>query len=161
MPRGKPFQPGNKLGRGRPKGSRNKRNRLARALLEEHGEALVRKAMLEALRGDVPLLRSLLGFLLPRWREAPIKTGPLPTATANDVRTSVDRIFEKVSTGELSLPEARHLAGLFATRHAVLMQSQYEARLEALESILAPELDEVNPEVSDQAGSDAAKGKPR
>lgn len=143
MPRGRPFEPGNQFGRGRPRGSRNKRNRATRQLLDEHGESLVRKALLEALKGDVPLLRTLLSFLLPRWREAPVKTGPLPAGTAGEVRASLDRIFQKVSNGELSLQQARAWAGLLVTREDVLVQNQYESRLEALEHLLAQELNEA------------------
>jgi len=159
MPRGRPFQPGNQFGRGRPRGSRNKRSRLARQLLDEHGEALVRKAMVEALKGDVPLLRTLLGFLLPRWKEAPVQTGPLPTGTAGDVRASLECIFQQVSTGELSLQKARILTGLLATRQDVLLANQYEDRLEALEQLLARDLSEVSQEQGNQLGS--RKANPR
>ena len=44
MKRGRPFEPGNHFGRGRPKGSRNKRSLVANELLIEHGEAIVRKS---------------------------------------------------------------------------------------------------------------------
>jgi hypothetical protein len=31
----------------------------------------------EAMKGDAPLLRALLGHILPRRKDAPVKTGPL------------------------------------------------------------------------------------
>lgn len=56
-PRGRPFQPSNKYGRGRPKGSRNKATRAAQRLLEEHSEPLVRRCIIEAMKGNMPALR--------------------------------------------------------------------------------------------------------
>jgi hypothetical protein len=50
--RGRPFEVGNKLGRGRPRGSRNKRTLAVQELLNGHTEGLVRKALVMALQGD-------------------------------------------------------------------------------------------------------------
>jgi hypothetical protein len=145
MPTGRPFEPGNKYGQGRPPGSRNKRSQVARELLEEYSEPLVRKAMVEALKGDGPLLRALLAFLLPRWSQAPVKTDPLPTRNAQDVRESMDRIFQKMSNGELSLREGHMLARMLGTRQSVLQQTEDEGRLDALEDALAEDLAKEEP----------------
>ena len=60
MRRGRPFEPGNKFGRGRPRGSRNKTTRILEELLDEHAPALLRKTLVMALQGQVPLLRKLM-----------------------------------------------------------------------------------------------------
>jgi len=65
MPRGRPFQSGNNLGRGRPKGSRNRKTLLAEELLDSHAEAVVSQA-LAPRKGDAQVLRILLGHILPR-----------------------------------------------------------------------------------------------
>jgi hypothetical protein len=41
--RGRPFQPGNSFGRGRPAGSRNKATIALQAMLEQHGEHILKK----------------------------------------------------------------------------------------------------------------------
>jgi len=51
--RGRPFEPGNKLGRGRPRGSRNKTTLVAGELLHSYALALMRKAIALALQGDI------------------------------------------------------------------------------------------------------------
>lgn len=71
MKRSRPFEPGNHFGRGRPKGSRNKRSLLAKQLLDEHGEAIVRKALVIALQGDPAMWRTLLSFILARPKDLP------------------------------------------------------------------------------------------
>ena len=139
MPTGRPFKPGNKFGRGRPPGSKNKRS-VHLELLDQYGEPLLKKAISEAFKGDIPLLRTFLSYLLPRFKDAPGKPGRLAARTADDVRASMDEILRKVSTEEISLQEARAYAGIIATRQAVLQQTQYEGRLDALEEMLEEDL---------------------
>jgi len=86
LKRGRPFEPGNKLGRGRPPGSRNKRTLLGQALLEEFGEAVIRRALSLALQGDSPMIRALLPYLLTRPTDPPPKTGPLASQKSGKVR---------------------------------------------------------------------------
>lgn len=138
--RGHPFQPGNQFGRGRPPGSRNKRSRQAQQLLQEYGEPLVRKAMAQALKGDAPLLRCFLSYLLPRWKDAPVKMGPLPARTVADVAESLEGIFHKVGSGELSPQDGRVLTHLLATKVSVLFKTEVEDRLRALEKTMEQEL---------------------
>ena len=76
---GRPFQPGNRFGRGRP---RNKRSLLAQELLESHAEAVMRQGLVLALKGDAPLVKYLLGLFYPRRKDSPPKTGPLPLGNA-------------------------------------------------------------------------------
>ena len=67
-PRGRPFAKGNA---GRKPGSKNRITVVAGALLDGATEDLVRKAVEIAKAGDVPMLKFLLGRILPR--ERPIK----------------------------------------------------------------------------------------
>jgi hypothetical protein len=65
--RGRPFEPGNKFGRGRPRGSRNKTSAAVQELLNSHAEAIVRKAILLALKdgGQPTMIRALLDRIVP------------------------------------------------------------------------------------------------
>jgi hypothetical protein len=63
--RGRPFVRGNSS---RKPGSRNRVTVIASGLVEGDSEALVRKAVELAKAGDVPMLRFLLGRILPRDR---------------------------------------------------------------------------------------------
>ena len=63
--RGRPFANGNS---GRKLGSRNHATVVASALLEGEAQELLRKAVELAKRGDRPMLKFLLGRILPRER---------------------------------------------------------------------------------------------
>jgi hypothetical protein len=65
--RGKPFEAGNKFGKGRPRGSRNKRTELME-LMEDHGEALIRQCQVMALKGNPTALRLCMERLMPPCR---------------------------------------------------------------------------------------------
>ena len=90
MKRGRPFEPGNKFGRGRPRGSRNKKTLMAQQLLDEHAESILRKAMVKGLQGDSPMLQALLSYILPRPKDTPFKTELLRTATAKELSQSYE-----------------------------------------------------------------------
>lgn len=59
MKRGRPFEPGNKFGRGRPKGSPNKKKPLAQKILDENAPAIMALAINTA-REDDKMLRTLI-----------------------------------------------------------------------------------------------------
>ena len=136
--KGRPFEPGNKLGRGRPRGSRNKKTLQAQELLDTHAEALLRKAVLEALKGDNPLMRTLLHHVLPRRREVPPKTGPLPIGTAEELAKSSQAIIEGVVAGKISVQDAGQLFQMVETRRRVIETQEADARLRAIEQRIAP-----------------------
>jgi hypothetical protein len=62
--RGKPFVVRNKLAKGRPRGSKNRKTRFLESF-QIHGGAIIDKCKLLALNGNVPLLRSCLERLVP------------------------------------------------------------------------------------------------
>jgi hypothetical protein len=71
--RGRPFPPGNKLGRGRPKGSRNKAKSPAQDLLDEYTPHLMRKWIALALNGDASAMRMCVARISPAHQDAFIR----------------------------------------------------------------------------------------
>jgi hypothetical protein len=134
MKKGRPFEPGNKFGCGRPRGSRNKKSLAAQQLLDSHAESVVRKALVEAMKGDAPLLRTLLGHILPRRRDAPVKTGPLPVHTAEELAQSSEAVFERLVCGQITVQEAHELSALLEGRRRIMETQDFEARLRTLEA---------------------------
>jgi hypothetical protein len=72
LPRGRPFPPGNPGGPGRPKGSRNKTAR-AQQLLEQCSEAIIRKCIVDALKGDPTSKRPCLERIMPVRRDVLVR----------------------------------------------------------------------------------------
>jgi hypothetical protein len=131
--RGRPFAAGNQFGRGRPRGSRNKKTPLAQQLLNEHAEPLVRKALLEALKGDKTLMRTLLSYILPRQRDLPPKMGPLAMGTAEELAQSSAAILTEVRAGKITVHDAREMFQLFETQRRLIETQEFDARLRAAE----------------------------
>jgi hypothetical protein len=132
--RGRPFQPGNQQGRGRPRGSRNKTTVLAQQLLQSHCEPIVRKALVMALNGDQAAMRLVMERLVPVQREAPIKIGRLPSGTAIEVSKSVQTVIDRAASGRITLGEAERLGALLEVRRRTIQTEELESRLGALES---------------------------
>jgi hypothetical protein len=135
MKRGRPFESGNKLSRGRPRGSRNKRNARGQQLLDEHQEAIIRKCLVQALKGDIPLLRTFLPYILRRPDDLPVQTGPLRIGNAEELSKTSEKILMKAASGKISLGEAQAVSALLETRRRILETQELETRLRALEQL--------------------------
>lgn len=107
--RGRPFPPRNG---GRPKGSKNRDTLFSAALLEGDREALLRKGLELAKRGNERLLIFFLSRLLPRDR---LISFDLPEIiSASDARKALQSILRAVATGVISSAEGAVLAALIA-----------------------------------------------
>jgi hypothetical protein len=104
-------------------------------LLEEHGEAIVHKALVLALQGDAPLLRTFLTYLLRRPEDRPVETGPLQIGTAEELSKTLENVLIKVASGKLNLGQAQGVATLLEGRRRVLETEGLEMRLRALEKL--------------------------
>ena len=131
--RGKPFQPGNSFGRGRPKASQNKGTLLAQQLLEEHAEPLMRKCLLEALKGDRNALRLCVERILPPCRDRCIQLPRLPIGTAADLDISNQRVVHAVTDGKITPSEGETVVNILEDRRRILETRDLDSRLKALE----------------------------
>src|ERR1019366_2278091 len=118
--RGRPFEPGNQFGRGRPKGSRNKRSLIVKQLLDQHSEAIIHKSLVMALQGDIPLLRTLLSYILPRPKDLPCKIGPLPMVTMEELSQTFDATLKRVASGQITPGQAGEIFDWIEARRRVI-----------------------------------------
>jgi len=138
--KGRPFEPGNKFGRGRPPGSRNKRGLSAQQLLDSHGDAVVRTALMVGLKGDASMLRTLLGHILPRRKDLPVKTGPLPMGTAEELVQASEIVLKKVASGEITAGAAREIFDMIEARRQLIETRDFDCRLRAIEQRVQAQL---------------------
>jgi hypothetical protein len=130
--RGKPFEPGNKLGKGRKPGSKNKRTELQN-LLEDRGEPIVQQCMLMAMQKDPTAMRLCMERLIPVAR-APASIFQLPKMeTAADLRKVVPSVLKQMSQGLLSAPEGESIGRLVDVQGHRIEAFEFDKRLRALE----------------------------
>src|SRR5947207_15081592 len=98
---GRPFQPGNKYGRGRPPRSRNKvanaAQEAAQAVLDSHAEPLMKKGVLLALQGNAVLLRLFAQLLTPVPRERILKFRLPAIKTMTDLGVASEKVMRGVT----------------------------------------------------------------
>jgi hypothetical protein len=128
-PRGRPFANGNS---GRKPGSKNRTTVVAAALLDGEAEELVRKGVELAKAGDGPMLKFLLGRILPR--ERTIKLDLPPMNFADDAVAALGIIVGAMAEGKISPSEGAALATLFDAYARAIDMADVVKRLDALES---------------------------
>ena len=140
MARGRPFEAGNKFGRGRPRGSRNKTTVMAQELLNDHAEAVVRKVLMMGLRdSDMSALKLCMDRVVPVLREPLVKLGNLPTATAAEVSKSTQKVLQSFAAGKVPIGQALAVSDLLEKRRRVIETEGLDERLRKLEVNNEPE----------------------
>lgn len=131
--KGRPFGPGNKMGKGRPRGSRNKRS-VYMDLMESYGEAIIKQCQIMALEKNPMAMRLCMERLL-----APCKTPNnrfrLPVATTvTDLKKTLGAVMQQVARGHLSAQEGEALAGIIESLRRTIETEEFEQRLRAVEN---------------------------
>jgi len=129
---GRPFERGNKMGRGRPKGSRNKLTQQAREIFETHAASVMRKGVSVALQGDTRLLTTFVNRLLGP-QTFPKKFGKLPMRTTGDLMDTFDLVAKQLGAGEITLSEAQELLSIIEQRRKLIETHDMERRLQNVE----------------------------
>jgi hypothetical protein len=124
---GKPFEPGNKFGKGRPPGSRNKHTQMADSI-KQHGEAIMKQCVLMAMKGNPAAMRLCMNWLAPVWKSSSHNGFRLPPVkTAADVPAALQSLTKAVARGKIAAPDAQAIANmlekLFRVREVQAQQS--------------------------------------
>lgn len=127
MPKFKPGASGNPRGRPPGKGTPAK----LRQILERESEALLKKAIKDALAGDGPLLRVLLDKAVPavKARGEPLRLARFGA----DPEKQAARVMEMLAAGELNTDEADGVMAVIARYQAVIDLRALEERIKKLE----------------------------
>lgn len=128
------FASGNKLGKGRPQGSRNKATLAMEQLLDKESEALTRKAIDMALGGDTTALRICMERLCPPRRDRPIWIEMPEMKSLNDTIQAMGSITNAVTSGAITPSEAHALADVIEIYRKTLETTELETRILALEN---------------------------
>jgi hypothetical protein len=131
--RGRPFELGNKIGKGRPAGSRNKKNKLAE-MLESRGEPIVQQCQLMALKGDRTAMRLCMERLIPLAKPSVTRFRLPKIETAADMKQVLTSILKQAATGRVSPQDAELLARVAESYLRAIGNIEHDRRLEALET---------------------------
>lgn len=134
MSRGRPFQPGNRFGRGRPKGSRNK-SILVRRHLHEHADRLMLRNIAAALRDDTKARLWCLNELNKGTRPAPKLELP-PIKTLDDIAQAFDVVLNVVANNKCTDAHGAALCAMLGERRKMIETEDLALRLEELERLV-------------------------
>jgi hypothetical protein len=130
--RGRPFEAGNKMGRGRRPGSRNKRTLFAE-MMEGHGEAIIKQCQLLAMKGDRTALKLCIERLVAPCKSANSRFRLPPLLTVSDLVKALPRIMQEVARGRLSAQEGEAIASMLDSQRHAIETEEFDARLKAIE----------------------------
>jgi len=132
--RGRPFAPGNRLGPGRPKGSRNKEKSPGQHLLDRYGVSVVGKCISLAMQGDQSALRLCMERISPARRDACIRLSLPAVRTARDVDKAGEKVTQAIQRGDITPADGARMMNILESRLRIIESVQLESRLEKLEA---------------------------
>lgn len=127
----KPGQSGNP--NGRPRGKRNKATMMALQLLEGEASALTRKAIEEALSGNMVALRLCLERLISPAKERPVNIEIPGTTDASDLVKLSAALLSAVGNGDLDPGQAASLTKVVENHRNTVEMHEIENRIQKLE----------------------------
>ena len=133
MKRGKPFEAGNKLGRGRPKGSRNRIGLEREALMNEYSPSLMKKCMADALKGDKSAMRLCMERIVAPARQPTAAFKLPPIRSAADVPRASWAVIKAAAAGDLTPQEAESFLRMLQTHVQLQESSELALRVQTLE----------------------------
>ena len=131
-PRGRPFPPGNTLGRGRPKGSRNREKSPNQNLLDEFAPHIMRKCMAQAMDGSASAMRLCVERIFPSRRGALIQINLPPIRTAEDVGRAAEKVTQAIRRGKLTPAEGNEMMNHLESRSRIIEGAKFETQLAEL-----------------------------
>jgi len=132
MGRGKPFAPGNTVGKGRPPGSCNRKT-IFQEELEKDGAAIIQIIKQKALGADPTAMRLCMERLVPLAKEPNTRFRLPAVETAADLTEAISAVTEAVADGELSAQEGESVARIVESQRRNIEVEEFDARLKALE----------------------------
>jgi hypothetical protein len=120
---------------GKPKGALNHATRAAQALLDGEADAITRKCIEMALKGDVTAIKLCMERLVPVRKDRPIEFCLGEIATASDLAAASIRLLEAVASGNVTPDEAEAVIRVMGGVGKAIELGQIEARIAALEAL--------------------------
>jgi hypothetical protein len=135
MSRGRPFQPGNKYGRGRPRGSPNKLSLVVQRQLNEHAELLINRTLRAALEGDMKSRFWCLREVL-RLKPSASRLKLPPIKTLSDIADAMDVVVNAAANNKCTDAHGAALYAMLSEKRKMIETQDLAQRLEELERLV-------------------------
>jgi hypothetical protein len=122
---------------GRPRGSRNRTALLMEHLLGYEAEAIGRKAVEMAIKGDMAAIRLCMDRLAPARKDEPVAFELPPLEKPADSVAAAATLVAAVAEGELTPSEAAQLAKVIEVYVRAIETKVFDERLTSLEKEVA------------------------
>lgn len=132
-PRGKPFEPGNRQGKGRPRGSRNKQTLLFQGAIDEYGPMIIRKTLKMAMEGDRTAIKLTMERLVPPAQHDRIDLHLPPVRCSADLTKVSAAVIRAAGRGELTIEQAKGVGEMLQIHGRLIEKQDFEHRIVALE----------------------------
>ena len=116
----RPFQPGNRHGKGRPAGSRNRATLALDEIAAGEAEGVLRRVLQQALDGDLKAAEIILARVWPPRRGRPVRLNLPSVDTAAGVAAALGALVAAVAAGEITPEEAGAIAALLETKRRAI-----------------------------------------
>jgi len=129
--RWQPGQSGNPAGR--PSGSRNKASIAVENIFLDEQEALTRRCIQLAMKGNMQALKLCIERICPVRRDVPINVELPRVQSVEDAVKLTTSLIDKVTSGELTPSQGELLSRMIEKHVRVLQLNDLEVRLQLLE----------------------------
>lgn len=126
---------GHKPGRGRPNGSRNKKNLAYDALAANDAERIIAKVVDKAVDGDMNAAQIILNRVWRPPRDRTVQIDLPPMGSVADVPPALAKLLEAVAGGQLTPAEGQSVAAIVDRLQSALALTDIEQRLQRLEAV--------------------------
>src|SRR5262249_2085148 len=119
-------------GPGRPRGLRNKRNRLLDEALDKEEQSIIDKLIDKARSGDLSAIGIIADY---RWAKFKVQSAPieLPAIIGKTLAEQAKCVTEALAQGELSTDEATAIMGVMTAQARIIEVDELMRRIETLE----------------------------
>jgi hypothetical protein len=132
---GRPFVKGRSGNpKGRPRGARDRANRVAEALFDREGEGLTRRAVELAHEGNATMLKACLDRIVPPRRERSVNFAMPRIKGPADLAPAMGAVANAAAAGAITPGEAVQFAQMIEAMVRAIETTDFERRLRQVES---------------------------
>jgi len=135
--KGRLFQPGNKFGKGRPLGSRNKASIVLQSMIEGEGEDVVRSLIKQALDGNTAAAKILVERIVPPAKERAVSIELPKVVNATDAINAATEVLANFAAGEITPSEMNTAITALTKFSGMIEAADFDKRLTDLEEQFA------------------------